>query len=65
MSGGGTGKWVKWVEAELGVTERVEGKRGGAEPPRGESGSTGAATSPADREPNSVLTSTSCLQQLP
>ena len=38
MRGGGTGKWVKWWDElpELGVMEIVEGRCGGADPPRGD-----------------------------
>jgi hypothetical protein len=38
MSGGGTGKWVKWWDElpELGVMEIVEGRCGGADPPSGD-----------------------------
>ena len=67
MRGGGTGKWVKlgwWPEPELGVMEMVEGRCGGALPPRGERCSSPARPSPADLEPNSAFTSTCCLQIL-
>ena len=60
---GGTGKCVKdggWVEPELGVIEMVEGRWGGAEPPA--TGDISPGSSPADRDPYSCFTFTSCLK---
>ena len=64
IKGGGTGKWVKWWAElpELGVIEIVEGKLGGAEPPKGDKWSKGVRESPADLVPYSCFTSTSCLK---